>query len=174
MLGLSNSVGNSGEKPMEFERIITLFRLVSGIMLLGAVTSSGCGLAHAQTQFSSITSFGESYADRGNVNCFQSAGPANCSYPRHGLCPTNAVVPFSYQLQQLYGIPNSRAFDYATAGSSATSGLFGYSQEVQFSTFLAQGGHLAWPRRPRAEAHRTKRLLHPQPELSPHILQHRV
>ena len=37
----------------------------------------GAGSANAQTQFTSITVFGESYADRGNLSCFTAKGFAN-------------------------------------------------------------------------------------------------
>src|SRR6266436_8605919 len=80
--------------------------------------------ARAQTQFTSITVFGESYADRGNVSCFGAKGFANCPYPSHIPFPSNPatdatqIVPFSLKLQQLYNIPNAAAFDYAIAGST--------------------------------------------------------
>jgi outer membrane lipase/esterase len=102
--------------------------------------------ARAQTQFSSITVFGESYADRGNVSCFGAKGFANCPYPSHNPFPSNPatdatqIVPFSLKLQQLYGIPNSAAFDYAIAGSTAYSGSNGLSETAQVNAFVASGG----------------------------------
>jgi outer membrane lipase/esterase len=103
--------------------------------------SFGAGAAHAQTQFSSITVFGESYADRGNVICFMASGFASCPYPRHAQVPANPIVPFSYKLQQLYGIPNSAAFDYAISGATAYSGFNGLSETAQVNTFISSGGH---------------------------------
>ena len=103
--------------------------------------------ARAQTQFTSITVFGESYADRGNVSCFNAKGFANCPYPRHDPFPANPpsdatqIVPFSYKLQQLYGLPNSAAFDYAISGSTAYSGSNGLSETAQVNTFINSGGH---------------------------------
>jgi outer membrane lipase/esterase len=103
--------------------------------------------ASAQTPFTSITVFGESYADRGNFSCFTTLGFANGPYPRQTPYPANPpsdatrIVPFSYKLQQLYGIPNSAAFDYAVAGSTAYSGQNGLSETAQVDTFVANGGH---------------------------------
>jgi outer membrane lipase/esterase len=105
------------------------------------------GSANAQTQFTSITVFGESYADRGNVSCFTAIGFASCPYPSHNPYPANPpsdatqIVPFSYKLQQLYGIPNSAAYDYAIAGSTAYSGAFGLSETAQVNAFINSGGH---------------------------------
>jgi outer membrane lipase/esterase len=97
--------------------------------------------ARAQTPFTSITVFGESYADRGNFSCFTAVGFANCPYPRHDQYPANPIIPFSVKLQQLYGIPNSAAFDYAVGGSTASSGSNGMSETAQVNTFIANGGH---------------------------------
>jgi outer membrane lipase/esterase len=108
------------------------------------------GSANAQTQFTSITVFGESYADRGNLSCFSAVGFANCPYPSHNPFPANPpsdatqIVPFSYKLQQLYGIPNSAAFDYAIAGSTAYSApppANGLSETAQINAFINSGGH---------------------------------
>jgi outer membrane lipase/esterase len=44
-------------------------------------------------------------------------------------------------LEQLYGIPNSAAFDYAIAGSTAYSGSNGLSETAQVNTSIANGGH---------------------------------
>jgi outer membrane lipase/esterase len=110
----------------------------------------GAGSANAQTQFTSITVFGESYADRGNLSCFSAVGFANCPYPSHNPFPANPpsdatqIVPFSYKLQQLYGIPNSAAFDYAIAGSTAYSApppANGLSETAQINAFINSGGH---------------------------------
>ena len=101
--------------------------------------------AKAQTPFQTITVFGESYADRGNLNCFNTNGPANCPYPRQTPFPTNPptdvtqIVPFAYQLQQLYGIPNSAASDYAVGGSTAYSGANGLGASNQVDSFVASG-----------------------------------
>jgi outer membrane lipase/esterase len=101
--------------------------------------------AKAQTPFQTITVFGESYADRGNVSCFTANGPANCPYPRQTPFPANPptdatqIVPFAYQLQQLYGIPNSAAFDFAIAGSTAYSGANGLGATNQVDAFVASG-----------------------------------
>jgi outer membrane lipase/esterase len=101
--------------------------------------------ARAQTQFTSITVFGESYADRGNVSCFSANGFANCPYPRNVPFPANPpgdatqIVPFSYKLQQLYNIPNSAAFDYAISGATAYSGSNGLSETAQVDTFVNSG-----------------------------------
>jgi hypothetical protein len=109
---------------------------------------SGAQGTRAQTPFTSITVFGESYADRGNFSCFTTLGFANCPYPSHNPYPANPpsdatqIVPFSYKLQQLYGIPNSAAFDYAIAGSTAYSGQNGLSETAQVNSFVANGGHL--------------------------------
>ena len=85
-----------------------------GLLSTAAILSAcATGSAQAQTQFTSITVFGESYADRGNLSCFIAKGFANCPYPSHNPFPANPpsdatqIVPFSYKLQQLYGIPNS-------------------------------------------------------------------
>jgi uncharacterized protein YhjY with autotransporter beta-barrel domain/phospholipase/lecithinase/hemolysin len=125
---------------MKSERTTSLRRWLSSAALLSTVTCSG--VAEAQTPFKSITVFGESYADRGNVACFRVLGPANCPYPSHDPSPFATIVPFSYKLQQLYGIPNSQAFDYAIAGSTATSGFGGLGATKQVDTFIANGGHL--------------------------------
>src|ERR1700759_5012324 len=107
----------------------------------------GVGSANAQTQFTSITVFGESYADRGNVSCFTALGVANCPYPSHNPYPANPptdatqIVPFSYKLQQLYGLPNSAAYDYAISGATAYSGAFGLSETAQVNAFISSGGH---------------------------------
>jgi hypothetical protein len=104
--------------------------------------------ASAQTPFTSITVFGESYADRGNVSCFTALGFANCPYPSHNPYPANPpsdatqIVPFSYKLQQLYGLSNSAAFDYAISGATAYSGFNGLSETAQVNAFIANGGHL--------------------------------
>jgi outer membrane lipase/esterase len=101
--------------------------------------------ARAQTPFQTITVFGESYADRGNLNCFTINGPANCPYPRQTPFPANPptdatqIVPFAYQLQQFYGIPNSAASDYAVAGSTAYSGANGLGASNQVDSFVASG-----------------------------------
>jgi len=49
------------------------------------------------------------------------------------------IVPFSYQLQRLYGIPNSAAFDYAIAGATAYAGSNGKSENMQIDNFVASG-----------------------------------
>jgi len=124
-------------------------RKVSRPIALAAplLTTLWSGAAMAQTQFTSITVFGESYADRGNVSCFNAMGFANCPYPRHDPFPANPpsdatqIVPFSYKLQQLYGIPNSAAFDYAISGSTAYSGSNGLSETAQVNAFINSGGH---------------------------------
>jgi hypothetical protein len=85
--------------------------------------------------------FGESYADRGNASCFDTVGFANCPYPRHDQYPANPIVPFSIKLQQLYGIPNSAAYDYAIYGSTAYSGPYGLSTTAQVDAFINAGGH---------------------------------
>lgn len=106
--------------------------------------------ARAQTKFTSITVFGESYADRGNLSCFIANGFANCPYPSHNPFPSNPatdttqIVPFSLKLQQLYGISNSAAFDYAIAGSTAYSAPppgNGLSETAQVNAFINSGGH---------------------------------
>jgi outer membrane lipase/esterase len=117
--------------------------LISAAVLIGYLVPQHL---FAQTQFTSITVFGESYADRGNVSCFNANGFANCPYPRHDPFPTNPpsgpnqIVPFSYKLQQLYGIPNSAAFDYAISGSTAYSGSNGLSETEQVNNFVGSGG----------------------------------
>jgi outer membrane lipase/esterase len=114
-------------------------------LILGACVASP---AVAQTPFTSITVFGESYADRGNVSCFNKLGVANCPYPSQAPFPSNPptdatqIVPFSYKLQQLYGIPNAAAFDYAISGATAYSGSNGRSETVQVDTFVASGRRL--------------------------------
>ena len=101
--------------------------------------------ARAQTPFQTITVFGESFADRGNHTCFTINGPANCPYPRQTPFPANPptdatqVVPFAYQLQKLYGIPNSAASDYAVGGSTAYSGANGLGATNQVDSFVASG-----------------------------------
>ncbi|MGY4238340.1 hypothetical protein ACVIIW_007287 [Bradyrhizobium sp. USDA 4449] len=117
--------------------------LMSTAAILFCCSAEG---ANAQTKFTSITVFGESYADRGNVSCFNANGFANCPYPRQNPFPANPpsdatqIVPFSYKLQQLYGIPNSAAFDYAISGATAYSGSNGLSETAQVNAFINSGG----------------------------------
>jgi outer membrane lipase/esterase len=118
-----------------------------GSILAAALVSSTMftAPATAQTPFQAITVFGESYADRGNAICFSVNGFANCPYPRQTPFPANPpsdatqTVPFAYQLQQLYGIPNSAAFDYAISGATAYSGSNGLSETAQVDRFVASG-----------------------------------
>jgi outer membrane lipase/esterase len=121
-------------------RALVLLSTAALVCLLG-----GTDKVRAQTPFTSITVFGESYADRGNFNCFTALGFANCPYPRHDLYPNppspTQIIPFSYKLQQLYGIPNSAAFDYAVGGATAYSGSNGLGETAQVNTFIANGGH---------------------------------
>jgi outer membrane lipase/esterase len=118
--------------------------LLSSAALLTVFTHAET--AQAQTRFTSITVFGESYADRGNVSCFNANGFANCAYPRHDPFPSNPatdraqIVPFSLKLQQLYNLSNSAAFDYSIAGSTAYSGSNGLSETAQVNRFIASGG----------------------------------
>ena len=127
---------------MKLQRARTLRALLSGAALL---TILMCQEVRAQTPFTSITVFGESYADRGNVSCFNANGFANCPYPRHTPFPSDPatdatqIVPFSLKLQQLYNIPNSAAFDYAISGSTAYSGSNGLSETAQVDNFIASG-----------------------------------
>jgi len=121
----------------------------SGILIGSALTAALASVfvtpTMAQTPFQTITVFGESYADRGNLSCFTANGPTNCPYPRQTPFPANPptdatqIVPFAYQLQQLYGIPNNAVFDYAVAGSTAYSGANGLSGTNQVDAFVASG-----------------------------------
>ncbi|MGY4256641.1 outer membrane lipase/esterase [Bradyrhizobium sp. USDA 4516] len=119
--------------------------LLSSAALLTVFTHAET--ARAQTQFTSMTVFGESYADRGNVLCFLANGFANCPYPSHNPYPSNPatdatqIVPFSLKLQQLYNLPNAAAFDYAIAGSTAYSGPNGLSEAAQVDAFINSGRH---------------------------------
>lgn len=123
-------------------RTARLRLLRGGTALAGVMIASA---AFAQTPFQTITVFGESYADRGNVSCFGALGRANCPYPRQTPFPSNPptdttqIVPFSYKLQQLYNIPNSQAFDYAISGSTAYSGSNGLSETAQVDAFVSSG-----------------------------------
>src|SRR5438105_3829338 len=89
-----------------------------------AVTlATGATAAQAQTEFSTLTVVGDSFADNGNLARFIVLGP-NAPYPSNG-------VPFSLQpfityprpLQLLLGIPDNATTNWAVAGS--TSGPVG-------------------------------------------------
>jgi len=96
----------------------------------------------AETPFTSIVVFGDSYADRGNATNFAINGPG-AGWPRSAPHPFHTLVPFTYQLQQLYGLPNSVALDYAVAGATSTGHLnpawnaYGYQDQV--AAFLSLG-----------------------------------
>src|SRR5262245_36959522 len=61
------------------------------------------------------------------------------AYIRSAVTRCEQIVPFAYQLQQLYGIPNSAASDYAVGGSTAYSGANGLGASNQVDSFVASG-----------------------------------
>ncbi|MDB5548689.1 MAG: outer rane autotransporter barrel domain [Tardiphaga sp.] len=119
-------------------------RAVAGVTLsfavAGAITASTAGLASAQTAFTSIQAFGDSYVDNGNL--FRLTGqPFPAAYPTGRFSGgTNFVDTAS----QLLGIPQSNyAIGGATAGPTNVvgPGIPGFFQE--WTGFVASGRSIA-------------------------------
>jgi phospholipase/lecithinase/hemolysin/uncharacterized protein YhjY with autotransporter beta-barrel domain len=103
-------------------------------------------LASAQAQFTSITGFGDSYADTGAApgGAFQLAG-IPCIYAPN--CTFTGTTTFVQSLQSIYGLPGMTNYAIGGARTDDTNTLSNYGLNDGFTyeldQFALQGGHFA-------------------------------
>ncbi len=100
--------------------------------------------AQAQPGFSGITTFGDSYADNGNV---QRLLRGSGGYPSSTNDPAISYYTFPYYLQRIYNVPDQGIRNYAIGGATTTSlnasAGRGLSLPFELQTFAARGERIA-------------------------------
>ena len=83
-------------------------------------------IAHAQTRFTSLTAFGDSYMDHG-VNALPLSRGITTNYPSRGgsvaalqAANPTGYVAYPYHVQALLGLSDAQLTNYAIAGSTTT------------------------------------------------------
>ncbi|MBC9883165.1 autotransporter domain-containing protein [Bradyrhizobium sp. INPA01-394B] len=122
---LAKTSGKTLKMPTIGSRKVLTLAAIS--LMLG---SSG---AHAQSRYTRLTAFGDSYADSG-INNFINVIANPSSYPSLGASPStvaaiNPYVAYPYWIQSQLGLTNSQFTNYAIGGST-TQTLNAYGTPV--------------------------------------------
>ena len=117
--------------------------------MIASAAALAATLAPAQAQFTSVTDFGDSYADTGSApggafRCSVMAGfPVPCR-PRIPTCRFTGSTNFVDSLQTIYGLPTATNYAIGGARTNDTNtipGLHGFTYEL--ATIRPPGGHFA-------------------------------
>ena len=123
-------------------------RMHIGVSVLAGLAIGTSVAAKAQTQFNTITVFGDSYADNGNrLRLLGLGGPG--AYPSSTINPATVTNPlnllnffvYPIALQNNLGIPDAGVANWAIAGATTSSpgGVAGHNFSDQLAQFLASG-----------------------------------
>ncbi|MBB4425419.1 uncharacterized protein YhjY with autotransporter beta-barrel domain/phospholipase/lecithinase/hemolysin [Bradyrhizobium sp. CIR48] len=119
-----------------------IFSRTMGLFTAAAILGLGVTAAKAQSRYTSLTAFGDSYADSG-INAFFKLLANPSGYPSSGASPSAVAsaypyVAYPYWLQSQLGLANSQMTNYAIGGST-TQVLnpfgFPFSLPFQLSTW---------------------------------------
>jgi outer membrane lipase/esterase len=118
----------------------------TGIAMISFVAVLGATLAPAQAQFTSLTDFGDSYADTGSApgGAFRLLGWPNCPTgpnPQYPTCRFTGGTNFVDSLQSIYGLPGltNYAIGGARTDNTNTFGVPNAGFAYELYTFATMG-----------------------------------
>lgn len=133
-------------------RMSSQFLYVARALLAAGLLLSAPAAAPAQTQFTSLTAFGDSYMDHG-INGLALLRGDTAGYPSHGGNPSVlqrtapvGYVAYPYHLQQLLGLADGQVTNYAIGGATTTATNFSGSQFSLPFELTTWGGRPFGPR----------------------------
>ncbi|MFJ7439700.1 autotransporter domain-containing protein [Methylorubrum thiocyanatum] len=119
------------------------FKAIAILLASAAPILIAASAANAQSRYTSLTAFGDSYADSGINNFLRVLGNPS-AYPTSGASPAvvaaiNPYVAFPYWIQSQLGLSDAQVTNYAIGGST-TQTLNAYGVEASLPYQLSRFG----------------------------------